>query len=64
MARFVYNRHLYDLFFFLAFRALLQIQALQPLDPDELIDDDEMTGNPKVRECVCVCVCVLSLIHI
>ena len=31
-----------------AFRALLQIQALQPLDPDELIDDDEMTGNPKV----------------
>ena len=31
-----------------AFRALLQIQALEPLDPNELIDDDEMTGNPKV----------------
>lgn len=34
---------------YIAFRALLQIQALQPLDPDELIDDDEMTGNPKVQ---------------
>ena len=50
-----------------AFRALLQIQALQPLDPNELIDDDEMTGNPKV--CIPltlydVCVALSKCCHI
>ncbi len=32
-----------------AFRALLQIKAMQPLDPDAKLDDDVVTGNPKVR---------------
>ena len=30
------------------FKALLQVTALQPLDPDLLLDDDEVTGNPRV----------------
>lgn len=31
-----------------AFQALLQIQALQSLNPDEQPDDDEITDNPEV----------------
>ena len=34
-----------------AFRALLQIRALEALPPDLTLDDDTITGNPKV--CVC-----------
>ncbi len=37
-----------------AFRALLQIQALEPLDPDLPLDDDEATGNPKVYKVLCL----------
>lgn len=32
----------------IAFRALLQIRALEPLPPDVSLDDDTATGNPKV----------------
>ena len=31
-----------------AFQALLHIQALVPLKPDEAIADDDLTGNPEV----------------
>ena len=32
------------------FRALLQVTALQPLDPTLPLDDDEVTGNPRVTK--------------
>ena len=35
-----------------AFRALLQIQALEPLDPNKVIDEDEATGDPKVSSTI------------
>ena len=35
--------------YFIAFQALLQIQAIQPISPDETPpDDDEITNNPEV----------------
>ena len=30
------------------FKALLQVTALKPLDPNLELDDDEVTGNPRV----------------
>ena len=31
-----------------AFRAILQMRALQPVDEDEVLDDDDVTNNPEV----------------